>query len=69
MLIDIDFVDSCDNTRPVEAEDDETDNNARLIAEYRPAEMYVTVECYEAAHADCYEDEPSRHRRPHPRLD
>ena len=69
MLIHVDFVDGCRNSWSVEAEGDETEDDAGLVAKHRPAEMNVRIKHDETADAHANEDKSGGHRRPHPRLD
>jgi len=69
VLIEADLVDGSDNARCVQTEGHETDDDTKLVAEDRPAEMDERVERDEAADADADEHEADRNRRPHPRLD
>jgi len=69
MLIHVDSEDCCHNPWRVEAEDGKADDDARLVAKHRPAEMDVGIERQEAADAGADENKSDGHGQPHPRLD
>jgi len=69
MLIRLYLVDGWHNSRRVESEDRQTDDDARLVTEHGPAEVNVPIERDEAADADGDQKEPGRDGQPHPRLD
>jgi len=69
MLIRLDLTDCCHNSRRVESEDRQTDDDARLVTEHRPTEVNVRIERDEAADTDADQKEPGRDGQTHPRLD
>ena len=66
MLIDIDRVDGCRHSWPVESVGRQTDDNAGLVAENCPAKMDEFIEHEEAADADADENQSDGHCWPHP---
>ena len=52
VLIHVNSVDGCDNSRWVEAEDCQTKDDADLVAKHRPAEMDEEVKNNVAAYTD-----------------
>ena len=68
MLINVDFVDACGDSRSIQAKDRQTEDDAGLVAQHRPAEMDEGVERDEAADTDADENKSGGNRWPHPRL-